>query len=145
VFARPIARRADPAQLAGDLAAILGLPFPGAPQEFFTPNLLTAGALATQQLLDLRLSGDSSVIGAGKPQHRFAKHAVPARNHIFDRHKHRVAHMQLAGDIWRRHRHGKRFTVWIDMCRKEARTLPPIVQALLDLLRLIGFGHLGRT
>src|SRR5690242_18435751 len=47
-LARPVARRAQAPQLAGDLAAVLLLPLPGAPQKLGAPHLLAAGALAAQ-------------------------------------------------------------------------------------------------
>src|SRR3954452_16798669 len=129
--------------MARNLAAILGLPLPGAPQKLIAPDRLAASSLATQQLLDLRLRGDAGVVAARQPERRIAEHAMPAHDHILNRHEHRMAHMQLTSDIWRRHRERKRLPAWVILRLKKPTALPPIVQLLLNLLSLVGFRHLG--
>ena len=87
---RPVARGAQTADLAGDDAAVLLLPGPGAPLELLAAKLVAGEAFFGQRLLHLELGGDAGVVGAGQPQGGFTFHAVVADHQVFHRHKHGV-------------------------------------------------------
>ena len=74
-----------------------------------------------------------------------ALHTAPARKNILDRHEHGVAEVQLPGDVGGRDGDHKWGGGGVVAGGEEAAPLPPCVEALLDLLMLVGLGHLGRA
>ena len=102
-FARPVAGRAQAAQLLHDRAATLGLPLPDLLDEGLTADLATARvALSGHLALDHHLGCDASVVRARQPQHRLARHAVIAGQHVLQRVVQRVADVQRARHVRRR-------------------------------------------
>ena len=128
----PVARRAQAAELAHDVAAVLLFPLPGAAQKFLAAQVLTAGAFAHQHLLHLELRGDARVVVARHPQRRVAAHALVADHQVFQRDEHRVAQVQLAGEVGRRDADHERLGVRAgDLRLEEAGFLPPVVDPAL--------------
>ena len=149
-LARPVARGAQPAQLAGDGAARIGLPLPDLGEELLAvQQLLVAVALlgaldgeADALLLEVahhdHLRGDAGVIGAGLPQHVVALHAAPADQHVLQRVVERVAHVQAARDVGRRDDDAVRRLRRLRMGAERAALLPLRVEAGFDLLGVVG-------
>ena len=138
--AGPVAARAHLLLLLDDAVAVLFLPFPHALKELLAAEVVAGQALlGAQLLLDLDLRGDARVVSAGEPQRLIALHPLEAGQDVLQRRIHRVAHVQLAGDVRWRHDDGKRLLVGV-RGRLEAIVIHPHpVDAALNLLGLIHF------
>ena len=138
--AGPVAARAHLLLLLDDAVAVLFLPFPHALKELLAAEVVAGQALlGAKLLLDLDLRGDARVVGAGEPQRLIALHPLEAGQDILQRRIHRVAHVQLASDVRRRHDDGKRLLVGVRGRLEAVVVHPHPVDAALDLLGLIHF------
>mmetsp|Transcript_23386 Transcript_23386/g.39951 ORF Transcript_23386/g.39951 Transcript_23386/m.39951 type:complete len:249 (-) Transcript_23386:78-824(-) len=142
-LARPVARRTKPPYLVGDETAVLGLPLPHALEKLFAPERLAGAALLLEGALDEHLSRNPRVVGARQPQRRLPTHPREPRHDVLQRHKHGVPHVQLACDIRRWHRDHEALLLRVFDGLEEARLLPPRVQSLLDLARVVLLRHLA--
>ena len=113
-LARPVAGDAQFAQLADDAAAVFLLPRPGALEELFAADVLLGDALGLEGLDHLDLGGDGGVVRARHPEGRVALHAVVADEYILRHLIQRVAHVELAGDVRRRHDDGEGLLFRVD-------------------------------
>ena len=105
-LARPVAGRAEPAQLLDDRSARLGLPGPNAFEKLLPPHRPAIGLLVLHELaLDHHLGRDAGMVGTGLPQHISAAHALVAAQDVLQRVVERVPHVQHAGDVRRRDNH----------------------------------------
>ena len=139
-FARPVARRPQPAQLAHNGAARVGLPLPDLVDERLAahvapPDIAGGGQLA----LDHHLGGDARMVRAGQPQHRLAGHPVIAGQDVLQRIVQRVADVERARHVRRRNddRIGPGGAVGRGGVTggEQAAVLPRLVQAGLGALR----------
>ena len=101
-LAGPVDAVAEPAHLAEDLAAGLGLPLPHPLDERLPAQVVPARALLGQLALDHVLGGDARVVHAGQPQRDVALHPAPPDQRVDQRVVERVAHVQGAGHVRRR-------------------------------------------
>ena len=132
--ARPVARCAEDPHLLADPAAILVHVFPDAFDEFLAAEIVPGQPFLRNQPLDHPLAGDAGVVGAGQPERRVTEHAVPPDHDVLDRDEERVADVQLAGDVRRRHDDDERFSVSPIRRLKVSRRIPLVVETLLNLL-----------
>ena len=138
--ARPVAADAELALLLDDAAAVLFLPRPDALEELFAAEVIAGLALLDAQLLfDLDLGRDAGMVRAGKPQGAVALHALVARQDILQRGVERVAHVELAGDVGRRHDDGIRLLVGVGFGLEAVVFHPHVIDGAFDQLRVIGF------
>ena len=93
-FIVPVARRAEPPQLARDRPAGLRFPFPHMLYEGVGPNLATPDALCFQVALDHHLRGDAGMVGADHPQRILTLQPRVTDENVLQRHIQRVAEMQ---------------------------------------------------
>ena len=139
--AGPVTARAHLLLLLDDAVAVLFLPLPHALQELLAAEVVARQALlGAQFLFDLDLRGDARVVGAGEPQGGVALHALKARQDVLQRRVHCMAHVQLAGDVRRRHDDGKRLFVRVGLGLEAVVVHPHLIDAALDLLGLIDLG-----
>ena len=111
---------------------------PDALDERVAAELLARGALLRELLLDDVLGRDAGVVVARLPERVVALHPVPADQHVLDRAVERVAHVQRAGDVRRRHADHERLLAALARARAvEAFVLPGALPALLDAVRLV--------
>ncbi len=96
--------RAQALDLLDDPAAVALAPGPDPGDELLATELLAARAEADELLLDLRLRGDTGVVGAEDPLRALALLTRAADQRVLDRVVERVAHVQHAGDVRRRDR-----------------------------------------
>ena len=137
----PVAGGAQLLLLLHDSPAVLGLPVPDALQEFVPAQVVAGEALlGAQGLLHLNLGGDARVVGAGDPQRGVALHPLEADEDVLHGAVHGVAHVELAGDVGRRHHDGKGLLVRVPAALKAAVSLPHPVDAAFDLLGFVCFG-----
>ena len=131
-FVLPVARRAQPAQLAGDGAAALFLPGPHFLHERLAAHGGAAGLLRLGKLaLHHHLRGDAGMIGAHHPARIAAIQPVPADQHVLQRVVERVADVQAARHVGRRDDDGEGLR--LPARRAEgAFALPMGIPALLE-------------
>ena len=140
--ARPVAADAELALLFDDAAAVLFLPRPDALQEFFAAKVIAGLALLDAQLLlDLDLGGDTGVVRTGKPQGAVALHALIAGQNVLQRRVQRVAHVELAGDVGRRHDDGIGLFVGIGFGLEAVAVQPHLVDLAFHLRRVVLLGQ----
>ena len=140
-LARPVARRAQPLQLAEDGAAALGLPGPHLLDELLAPELVPVRLLPLHQLaLDHHLRGDAGMVRARLPEHVLAAHALEAAEHVLQRVVERVPPVQRARDVRRRDDDaiGLRFGPLGTAGLEGLRLHPVLVDARLDVGGPIG-------
>jgi hypothetical protein len=143
-LAAPVRGGTQAPVLGGDAVAATAHELPGAVEELVPPDVVAADALARQVALDDRVHGDGGMVHAGQPERVVAKHAVPAHQRVLHGVREGVPHVQLTGEVGRRHDHreGARARA---VRLEEAAALPPLVQRLLHRLRVIGRGHVLRV
>ena len=138
-LALPVAAAAQLFQLADDAVAELGLPGPGALQEAVAAHHLLGQALLTHGLHHLGLGGDGSVVGAGHPQGGVALHPLGADEDVLHGVIHRMAHVQLAGNVRWRHHDGIGLLVGVGLRVEVAAIQPELVDTVFHLARIILF------
>ena len=99
----PVGGDAQAAGLLVDDAAGLFHVLPDAPDEGLAANVVAACALVQQLPLHHPLGGNPGVVGAGEPEGGDAGHAAVANQRVLQGLFQRVAQVQLAGDVGRRH------------------------------------------
>ena len=138
-LALPVAAGAQLLELADDAVAILGLPLPSALQEAVAAHHLLGQALGTHGLHDLGLGGDGCVVGAGHPQGCVPLHPLGADEHVLHGVIQRMTHVQLAGDVRRRHHDGVGFLVGVCFRVEVAAVQPELVDAVFHLTGIVLF------
>ena len=86
----------------------------------------------------------SVAIGAGYPQSGVTLHALVAGQDVLPGLIHGVAHVQLAGNVRRRHHDGKGFFAAVDLGMEVTLVAPVLVDAVLSALGRILFGEFFR-
>ena len=150
-LAAPVAGGTQPAQLAGDGAAGIGLPLPDLGQELLAIQQLLVGvalgrgtldgeadALLLQIADDDHLGRDAGMVGAGLPQHVITLHAPPADQHVLQRVVECMAHMQAARHVGRRDDDAIGLLRRLRVRLERAGLLPFGVTAGFDLLGVVG-------
>ena len=140
-FPAPVAASAQTALLAVDASAVLLFPCPCPLQKAFAAYHFLGQTFLGHGVHHLHLGGDGGVVGAGQPQGGVALHAVVTDRRILQKAVHGMAHMQLAGDIGRRHHDGKGLFALRPVRRERAAFLPHFVELILDLLRIVHLFH----
>ena len=140
----PIAGAAQFLQLADDAVAVGVLPIPGALQKAVAAHHLFGQALFAHLGHDFGLGGDGSVVGAGYPQSGVTLHALVAGQDVLPGLIHGVAHVQLAGNVRRRHHDGKGLFAAVDLGMEVTLVAPVLVDAVLGALGRILFGEFFR-
>ena len=138
-LALPVAAGAQLLELADDAVAILGLPLPSALQEAIAAHHLLGQALGTHGLHDLGLGGDGCVVCAGHPQGCVALHPLGADEHVLHGVIQCMTHVQLAGDVRRRHHDGVGFLVGVCFRVEVAAVQPELVDAVFHLTGIVLF------
>jgi hypothetical protein len=138
----PVAAGAEAAELAGDGAAGLRLPFPDMLEEGVAADVGALDTLAVEVALDHHLGGDAGMVGADHPERVLALHPGVARQDVLQRVVERMADMQRAGDVGRRHDDGERLGV-LSLRAEQALPFPMGIPFGLDRAGLEGLGKLG--
>ena len=95
-------------------------------------------ALAFEVALDHHLRGDARMVGADHPQRVLAAHALAARQDVLQRNVERMADVQRARDVGRRHDDRPRRRVRA-FGPKQPTAFPMRVPAILDRTGFEGF------
>ena len=135
----PVAARAELLQLADDTVAVLGLPIPCTLEEAVAADHLLGQALGAHGLHDLGLGGDGRMVRAGDPQGGVALHPLGADQDILHGVIQCMAHVQLAGDVRRRHHDGIRFLVRVGFRVEIAAVQPELVDSVFHLTGIVLF------
>ena len=139
--ARPVGGRAQLAQLGVDDLAVGFHPFPHLIQKLLASEIVAIDAFGPEISLDDELPGDARVVTAGHPQAGVAEHAVPADHDVLQGDEQRVAVVQPASHIGRRHGNdkGRSFAEVRVRLRAEQIVLEPeVVPARLSVKRVVG-------
>src|SRR5205807_9688350 len=107
-------------------------------------EVVAAHALLRQLALDDVLRRDTRMVNARDPKRRFTEHPMPADEDVFDRVGERMANMELARHVRRRHDDRERRLRWITGRPEVAAALPEPVDAVLGRARIVGLRHLRR-
>ncbi len=144
-LAAPIGGRPEAAQLPGDRAARLRLPLPDPLDELLAAEVVLVDLSLGELVGDDDLGGDPGVIGAGLPQCIAPAHPLEANEDVLQRKGQRMAHVQAAGHVRRRHhdRVGPLLARWIG--GETAGALPRLVLASFHRAGAIGFVQHCRT
>ncbi len=140
----PVARGAQTAELAGNRAARLRLPFPDVLQERLAADLGALDALAVEVAFDHHLGGDAGMVGSDHPQGVLAAHPLATGEDVLQRVVERMADVQRAGDVGRRHDDRPRRRVG-PVGPEQPAALPMRVPARLDACGIEGLGKLAHS
>ena len=135
----PVAAAAQLLQLADDAVAVLGLPCPCTVQKTIAAHHLLGQALGTHGLHHLGFGSDGCMVGTGHPQGGIALHPLGADEDVLHGVIHRVAHVQLTGDVRGRHDDGVGFLVGVCLRVEVAAVQPELVDAVFHLAGIILF------
>ena len=130
-FVRPVARCAQPAQLARDRAAALLLPRPDAIDELLARQVGAFLAGGVHLPLHHHLRGDAGMIGADHPQRIAPLQPRVANQDVLQRIVERMADVQRTGDVRRRDDDRERFGVG-PLGAEAARGFPVRIPARFD-------------
>ena len=136
-LALPVAAAAQLLQLADDAVAVLGLPCPGALQKTIAADHLLGQALGAHSFHHLGFGSNGGVVGAGHPQGGIALHPLGADEDILHGVIHRMAHVQLTGNVRWRHHDGIRFLVRIGLRVEVAAVQPELVDTIFHLTGIV--------
>ena len=136
----PVTGHAHALLLLHDTVAVLGFPVPHPLQEL-VPAQVVAGLalLLAENLFHLDLCGNARVVNAGQPQGGVSLHTLIAGQNVLKRGVKGVAHVELAGDIGRRHHDGEGLFIRIDLSLEVAALHPHIINFLFHSLWFIDF------
>ena len=133
----PVAGGAEAFQLLDDLSAGLFLPLPDAVDEGLAAQ---AGAALVSVLgklaLDHHLRGDTGMVRARLPADILAAHTLKPDKDILKRVVEGVAHMQDAGDVWRRDDDRIGLRTRIAGGAEASRLFPALIDAPFGALRI---------
>ena len=144
-LARPIGRRPEAAQLAGDRAARFRLPRPDPLDELLAAEVVLVDLPLGELVGDDDLGGDPGVVGAGLPQDVAPAHALEANEDVLQREGQRMAHVQAAGHVRRRHHDRVGPLLARRIGGETAGALPRLVLASFHRAGAIGFVQHRRT
>src|SRR5262249_20607436 len=140
-LARPVAARAEAAELARNRAARLRFPFPHMLEESLAPDLGALKALAFEVPLDDHLRSDPCVVGAHDPESILAPHPFAPGEYVLERVVERVADVERSRHVRRRHDDRPRLRIRA-LGPEQALALPMRVPEILDRA---GFKRLGQV
>ncbi len=134
----PVCGRTHLFQLADDPAAVLFLPVPGALQELLPAQIFLLDAFLFQCLDDLHLCGDAGVVCARLPECIEALHSLVTDENILHGVVQGMSHVQLTGDVRRRHHDGKRLLAAVYLRVKILLIQPFLIQTAFNPVGVIG-------
>ena len=131
-FARPVGRRPEGAELVGDGAAGLSLPLPDLLEKCLATDIAPVDLLCGKLPFDHGLRRDAGMVRSRLPQSVFAGLALVPNQDVLNGEGERVAHMQAAGDVRRRHHDGVRNLARAGIGSECARFFPVLVMGPLN-------------
>ena len=145
--ALPVAGSAHPSCLRGDPRAGHADPVPDTLFKCFASEVVAGHALARELPFDDALCRDPGVVQTRQPERRLTQHPVPADQRVLDGQCDRVAQVQHAGHIGRRHDHGERLRLALDRFRRTEPTvvLPEGVDRVLNLGGVVGAAQVAQV
>ena len=127
-----VERAAELLELVDDRRARFLAPVPDAPHELLAPELLARQVHAREHALDDVLGRNARVVGAADPERLAALHAPQADDRVLHRAVERVAHVQRARDIGRRHGDHERLAGVVRLRVERLRLAPAGEHRRLD-------------
>src|SRR5262249_50403188 len=137
-----IAGGAQATMLVLDAVLIRVHPLADTRDEFLAPQLVAVRALVGHLPLYDRLGGDACMILTGHPQRPVTEHAMVADHDVLQGRRDGVPEVERASDVGRRHADDEGSPTGILTRLEVAVVFPPLVEALLDRLWLIGLRNL---
>ena len=140
-FSVPVSGGAQLVQLLDDAGAVLLLPVPACFQEFVTAQIMLVHALFSQLVNDLNLRCDGCMVRTRLPQSLVALHSLITGQDILHGIVQCMAHMQLTGNVWRRHNNGERLLALspstLSVCMEILVVQPFLIQLFLNGRRIV--------
>ena len=138
----PVAGGAHFFLLGHNAVAVHGLPVPDPLQEFLPAQVIAGQALLHPELLlHLDLGGDAGVVGARDPQGGISLHPLKANEDVLQGAVHGVAHVELAGDVGRRHDDGIGLLFGIPDAGEALVFLPLLINSAFHLMGVVDLGQ----
>ena len=138
-FALPVAGRTQLLELILNLTAVLVCPVPCAFEESVASHVVLCETLGFHLRHDFCLGSNGSMVGSGEPQRRIALHALRADQYVLQCFVKGVTHVELSGNVRRRDNDSVGLLFGITLRVEVALLLPVLVDALLEVLRGVGF------
>ena len=137
----PCRRDAQLSHLVYDHSAALLLPAPDTLQKLFAPQILFGFALGEQLLLHHVLRGYAGMVGAGLPECPEAVHPLVAHHDVLKRERKRVAYVQAASNVGRRHHYAEVSALFLYLSvavyLEIAALFPSFVEFLFKFVRVV--------
>ena len=143
-FPFPVAGATQLFQLADDTVAVGVFPVPGALQKAVAAYHLFGQAFFPHFGHNFRLGGNGSVVGTGHPKGGVSLHPLVTGQDILPGFVHGVAHVQLAGNVRRRHHNGEGLFAAVDLGMEIPFVAPVLVDAVFSTLGCVLFGKFFR-
>ena len=102
-----------------------------------------SGAFVAHRFHDFHFGGNGGMVSSGQPQRRVALHPVIADRRVLQNAVHGMAHMELSGNIGRRHDNREGFLSLFAVSDKSVRLFPCFVKICFDRLRVKAGFHVG--
>ena len=142
-FPAPVAADTHLPLLVHDTSAVFFFPVPGALQESFPADSFFGQAFFPHGFHNPDLCRDGGMVSTGQPQGGITLHPVIADRGILHDAVHGMAHMQLAGNIGRRHNDGEWFLSLNPVRGKRAGFFPGFIDVSFNLLWIEPCRHIG--
>ncbi len=121
-------------------------PLPRPLDERVAADVVAREPLLRERLLDDVLRRDARVVVPRLPERVEPAHAVPADQHVLQGAVQRMADVQVAGDVRRRHAdHERSLVARAGAGRVQAFGLPRLLPARLDAARCVPWIHRARV
>ena len=123
--------------LLNDPVAVFVLPIPHTLQKFFATKIIAGQSLLAKLLFHLDLSSNAGMVYTGQPQGAVTLHPLEADQSILQRRIHSVTHVELTGNIGRRHDDGKGFGALFLTGTEISSLFPHLIDSVFNLLGFI--------
>ena len=133
----PVCAAAQFFQLIHDTSAVFFLPFPGFLKEPFSSKVFLVDAFFFQCFYDFDFGCNAGVVTSRLPKRVIPLHPFLADHDILQRIVQGMAHMQLAGDVRRRHDDRERLFALIHFRMEIFLFHPSVIDWLFDFFRII--------
>ena len=128
-------------KLVDDPRAVVCSPRPAVLKELFSSDLILVDSLFPEMFGDLDFRRDRGVVCSRLPEGFEALHSLPADENVLQSIIKGMAHMQLPGNVWRRHDDRERLFVRVYFRTEISSVEPLLIQPVLQAFRVISLSE----